>query len=803
MPRLPFRVTQFEKDDTSSWHYKWNGAYVPRSGDKVIRVPDDLEPYIRIIDRDPKELRPRNRPDSMKPKIRYFIHFKGTRPSMLNQWKENYVAAFRGQRVPQWDRAIEYVRERYGYDSRNGRHFSHPDGVHYTGFSRGSALSMYLGGSGYGLGANPFPAYPPAFGADHHKVHDWYALYVHDWLLTEHMPGNMEASQSDMGVYGKRPADETAVIDDGPNKKPLIDKEEYIENTTYLMPADDPRNPWNYPVQMRRYRDGRYYFDVNANGEAPRGIEEWDGTRGPAVPGQSYGNYDDLKALANSKDPNMPTQDDKMTDGDGGDGDDPLTPPPASTKHGVCGDFSGLVSTFLNPTTGRIIGYKGLRSRKRSRLQTLEQYSPFWKDQHTPTTVFVAPSQAQLVINRRTMAPFNRRQIGYIQAIAGRQQHRTLKCGQIDTQISSDNTISADKLPQTLRSSKVEIGGSSGVTGGDADAKSLLLWSVLLDNPELAFDARAAHNNGKLEDLDFSGVLHGQFGFGEYVSLNVFDAPCKGTLAGADGSGNINQVPVSTGQLVINPEHIPSTVRATEDGFLNSTDVRFRFTLPRDILIDPKDSNHHNPMGQDHYEFRWIVWRSKKPTMHWQGQSDFDHTNLDSIRDGKSFRNPGYDFFMGQTGRKRGFLGYTLNTDLDKEKIKDSPDGEAYSGKIWNGTTTQFTDSGATFTALHDDDEKPFTVDDLLTARINKDDYVVMKDVRFFLGKEHGKSHFEDNLHWDWNDPIETPEENVLTSPTLNNKNYRWHMTLLGTSGGKSPCALNVCCRWTTKMESG
>merc|ERR1712159_427811 len=131
--------------------------------------------------------------------------------------------------------------------------------------------------------------------------------------------------------------------------------------------------------------------------------------------------------------------------------------------------------------------------------------------------------------------------------------------------------------------------------------------------------------------------------------------------------------------------------------------------------------------------------------------------------------------------------------------MSDDAESEAYVGWRWDNASGELTRSG---TLLSDQNtlptgDKGFTVDDLLTCRINRDDYVVMKDVRFFLGKEHGKSHFEDHLHWDWNDPIDTTEDNVLSSPTLNDKNYRWRMTLIGTSNGKEPVILNHHIRWT------
>merc|ERR1712159_144811 len=222
-------------------------------------------------------------------------------------------------------------------------------------------------------------------------------------------------------------------------------------------------------------------------------------------------------------------------------------------------------------------------------------------------------------------------------------------------------------------------------------------------------------------------------------------------------------------------------------------------TVPNSIQSLLSQYNLKHPMGQDHYEFRWIVWRNKLPTVPWTATNAHNSTNLEAVRDGASFRNPAYDLFMGQTGRKRGLSGYTHHPKLDSNLTVSDPNAEKYSGKYWNGAA--FVNGGLAATQPVGEDE--LTVDDLMTMRLNRDDYVIMKDVRFFLGKEHGKSHFEDTLHWDWNDPIDTDDTNVLMSPTLYNKNFRWNMTLIGTSGGKSPVIINECLRWTTKMESG
>ena len=50
-----------------------------------------------------------------------------------------------------------------------------------------------------------------------------------------------------------------------------------------------------------------------------------------------------------------------------------------SYSAGWCRDFSGIQRTVVNPLTGRIIGYKGIR-RKRT-LSPTSKYSSFWRDQ--------------------------------------------------------------------------------------------------------------------------------------------------------------------------------------------------------------------------------------------------------------------------------------------------------------------------------------------------------------------------------------------------------------------------------------
>ena len=474
------------------------------------------------------------------------------------------------------------------------------------------------------------------------------------------------------------------------------------------------------------------------------------------------------------------------------------------------------------------------------------------------------------------MAPFNKRQIGYIQAVAGRQQHTTLRAGSLNRQLKSTDTAGiSDKggafnarVTNKLHDVQKAIGGMVTTESSDPDAKHLLVHTWQLDRTPLAFDSRAEHNNNTLTAADFTNLRGVWVGMGHHTDLAVFDARCATQATLSNGTPNASaditaggvglaasDVTGTTSKFDLNQDQLASTVRASPDGYLHSTNITFRFTLPGNVAgsgdvsslmptaaqlgIDNTNSsngitpaqyeqftkglatnaddgtanatrgaiqsliNQYNikhPMGQDHYEFRWIVWRNKRPTFHRWGDTSDTYSNMDAIRDGFSLRNPAYDLFVGQTGRKRGFLGYTLNANLDQNNQTDEVPTEKYSGA---NAAVSIDQNYAANGSLHPTDEAAMTVDDLLTMRLNRDDYVVMKDVRFFLGKEHGKSHFEDTLHWDWNDPIDTPNSNVLSSPTLNNKNFRWNMTLIATSGGKNPVVLNECVRWTTKMTSG
>ena len=426
------------------------------------------------------------------------------------------------------------------------------------------------------------------------------------------------------------------------------------------------------------------------------------------------------------------------------------------------------------------------------------------------------------------MAPFNTNQVKYIQAVAGRQQHTTLKAINESGVIKSGSAYwTAPQTPQTF----------------DVTDPLLLAQFALHEYPH-GWDARGVHNNDILEAADFENVVSTHRGFGQSLpELRALDVPCVGEA--------VNDRP--------DDEWISSTMRATPDGFLKSLNLKLRLTLPTNIPVahpswddieailkaatgstTVSEINYNDfwkgilsevaasksivaaldiyarshPMHTPHYEFRLIMFRNRINTYRATGSSN----NLDAIRNGVSLLNPGYDLFMGQTGRPRGPLGYRTSPNLDKNLDPNGAPAPYYSGHRWgtdSGGVTGFMDgvipqaagdAGHGFTTgekLFPEGEAAFTHRDLMTMPLNKNDYVVMRDVRFFLGQSQGKSHFEDVFDFDFNDPINTADTDLMSSDTLSNKNYRWHCVIIGTSNGKDPVHLNYEIRGTTCVQSG
>ena len=430
------------------------------------------------------------------------------------------------------------------------------------------------------------------------------------------------------------------------------------------------------------------------------------------------------------------------------------------------------------------------------------------------------------------MAPFNTNQVKYIQAVAGRQQHTSLTAINQNGVIKSGSFGTGAYAPQT-----VDL------------TNPLLLAQFALHEVPHAWDSRGVHNNDILEAADFTNLVPTKYGFGEQIpELRAFDVPC------------INESGPNTQWDRPDDEFVPSTNRATPDGFLKSLNLKLRLTLPTNIpvahpsyddiksILDEGTASgasavtandysgfwygsnlsdgirgaikgaldvyaRSHPMHTPHYEFRLIMFRNRLPTYRSSGSSN----SLDAIRNGVSLMNPGYDLFMGQTGRPRGFLGYRTSAKLDKNMDPNGAPAPRYSGKRWDLSATPQAwangsipvaaiDAGHHYTSgeqLFPDGESTLTHRDLMTMPLNKNDYVVMRDVRFFLGQQQGKSHFEDVFDFDINDPINTADVDLCSSDTLSKKNLRWQCVIIGTSNGKDPVHLNYEIRGTTCTQSG
>lgn len=349
------------------------------------------------------------------------------------------------------------------------------------------------------------------------------------------------------------------------------------------------------------------------------------------------------------------------------------------------------------------------------------------------------------------MAPFNKRQIGYIKAVAGVGQHksfitfnnRDLIAGTAaiyDATKADDEkwwyppavTLSAHTVPHTGN-----IGGS----------KSLASCVYTLDNVPITVDHTDSTdiNSAVLE----RGKFEKQFGPVHPMGLLTQYNIAEGDESKTPGTEN----------------------RIGEDFFLESTHIRWRFTMP--------DFTVTSSTKQPHYEYRWLVFRQRKPTLapgHEMQTGDFQ------------FLNWNYDLFNGYDGRPVGPAGWRKREKLDGTDVYVA---NARGSSITLANTTAKIGYPAT----------KLSADDLMTLPVNDADYVFMRDERFFLGAEHGKSHYETVTRFDWNDPGSTSDHR-LTAGLDNGKNYRWFFIIIGTSNDTVTPNLNIDVRGTTSVTS-
>lgn len=170
--------------------------------------------------------------------------------------------------------------------------------------------------------------------------------------------------------------------------------------------------------------------------------------------------------------------------------------------------------------------------------------------------------------------------------------------------------------------------------------------------------------------------------------------------------------------------------RASPECFLESINLKMRQMTDIDATID----------AQSHKEFRLIVFRHREKQHATQNLAE-------------NFSNPLYDLWHGAANYKYGPSGW-----------RGAMDHQGNLNYI----------AGAGYDAGYDRDA-------MMTDPVNSDDYVVMKDCRYYLGREYGGKHiYEDRFHWDHEDPIAMDLADL--SSTDSNKNYCWYIMLIGAN---------------------
>ena len=200
--------------------------------------------------------------------------------------------------------------------------------------------------------------------------------------------------------------------------------------------------------------------------------------------------------------------------------------------------------------------------------------------------------------------------------------------------------------------------------------------------------------------------------------------------------------------------------REGDEGFLESTHINMRLLLPH--------SNGDTTFNPDHVEFRMIVFRAR----------DRQHHLATHHKDTNNFM---YNLFRGNANYNIGFSGLEHREDVHGDLSYQVYSNNAYSGVYFVNSQ------------------------DAMTVPVNKESWVVMRDHRFYLGKEYGgKNIYEDSFHWDWKDPIATSSPDV--TETDNEKNYTWYIMLVANNNSLDTQDFpNVSVRLTgtTHMTSG
>lgn len=343
------------------------------------------------------------------------------------------------------------------------------------------------------------------------------------------------------------------------------------------------------------------------------------------------------------------------------------------------------------------------------------------------------------------MAPFSKRQIGYIKAVAGVGQHKSFinyynlppsDSALLDATVTAGEYTSANVFVRTPSESLSTITGDFNF---DENGKKLSGALFCMNNIPVTVDHTDA--SGDINDQTLT-----QFKFGKAL------VPNKMLL--------LSQFTRTEG----NETHVPSTaLRIGEDFYVESTHIRWRFTMPDFTVASGK---------QPHHEYRFIVFRQRKPTL----QRDHNPTG-----DAAQWLNFNYDLFSGYQGRRVGWSGHRHHQEFDGDEV--------------------YANSPVDFRINDVAQAQKLTTDDIMTMPLNDADYVVMRDERFFLGAEHGKSHYETTTRFDWSDPGSTTSRNMIDGMD-DGKNYDWWFLILGTSNDAVSPNLNISVRGTTAVTS-
>lgn len=234
-----------------------------------------------------------------------------------------------------------------------------------------------------------------------------------------------------------------------------------------------------------------------------------------------------------------------------------------------------------------------------------------------------------------------------------------------------------------------------------------------------------------------------------------------------DSSGNIGITTLPLHEL--DAFNVPKTTdsdglvnydkREGDEGFLESTHTNMR-------LLIPHTTSASGTFTPDHVEFRMIVFRAR----------DRQHHLETHVKDTNNFM---FNLFRGNQNFNIGFSGYERREEVHGDL---SYENSNFSSGIY------YVDN-----------------QDAMTVPVNKESWVVMRDHRFYLGKEYGgKNIYEDTFHWDWKDPIATSSDDI--TETDSEKNYTWYIMLIANNNSLEPQDYpNVSIRFTgtTHMTSG